>query len=162
MPPWWVVPLLFLAGAIGGVAQPPTWQAPLSETVVADGTIGPNEYPADPVIINFTDTANPFVIRPFQTLTRTTATWSDLSAAMWTAHSSTALLFGFRVLDSVLDDTDPFPYQNDGVEIYLNADKVDSKSLPPASLGVCSPANLLPLQMTSDKTASSSGFLVFQ
>jgi hypothetical protein len=121
--------------APGTPGGPPRINAPYRpESPVADGRIGPGEYgDGEGFAFDFAADRNPGRSYLFDETTRATKDPSDLSVRMHAAHTSTALFLAFRVRDQSVQ-ADPVaakvPYLNDGVELFLDGDRMPNDLTP--------------------------------
>jgi hypothetical protein len=136
--------------APGTPGGPPRIDAPYRpESPVADGRIDPGEYgDGDGFAFDFTADRNPGRSYLYDETTRATKDPSDLSVRMHAAHTSTALFLAFRVRDQSVQ-ADPVlakvPFKNDGVELFLDGDRMPNDLTPVFALG-----NLEGFQVTAD------------
>jgi hypothetical protein len=98
-------------------------QAPLvSTSPVADGIIGPGEYP-NMCWYSFADHENPGNPYPGGYDNIGPLGDEDLNMTMYLAHTDQALFLGFTIKDEFLDlDDAVYPFYNDGVELFVNPD----------------------------------------
>jgi serine/threonine protein kinase len=123
-----------LAPGISPMSRPPasfTFDAPFRDTgPVADGRIDPGEY-GPGVEAAFDDAANPgWMYTWYQSRSKRT---DDLSIRVHTAYTRESLFFAFRVRDQFVDageEDAKIPWQNDSVEVYINADQVANDVMP--------------------------------
>jgi len=136
--------------APGTPGGPPRIDAPYRpESPVADGRISPGEYgEGGGFAFDFADDRNPGRSYVFDETTRATKDPSDLSVRMHAVHTSTALFLAFRVRDQSVQ-ADPLaakvPFNNDGVEIFLDGDRTPNDLTRVAPYG-----NLEGFQIISD------------
>ena len=95
----------------------------LSVSPVADGQISAGEYP-NMCFYSFVDRENPG--NPYPALDQMDDELGDddLSLKLHLAHTDQFLFLGFEVTDEFLDlETPAIAWQNDGVELFINADQ---------------------------------------
>ena len=104
--------------------------APLrTKSPVADGVIGPDEY-CPPLAIDFTDDKNPG--RDVVSAPNPAKSPKDLSADLYLAYTRDALFVAVTVRDDTLIDRPdaPHPAMNDGVELFLDGDRLGGDLKP--------------------------------
>ncbi len=108
-----------------------TIKAPFAYTSpVCDGFISPGEYGLG-LFVDMSDNVNPGLFWKFTN--RTTATHSDLSYTIYSAHTLSTLFIAFAVSDQFIDDQIAdanLPFRNDSVELFLDADRVSNDLNP--------------------------------
>ena len=136
--------------APGTPGGPPQIDAPYQpESPVADGLISSGEYgDGDGFAFDFADDRNPGRSYLFEEATHATKDPSDLSVRMHAAHTKTALFLAFQVRDQHIQ-ADPvvakIPYKNDGVELFLDGDRIPNDLTVVTTLG-----NLEGFQLIAD------------
>lgn len=100
-----------------GLAAPLVLAAP-----VADGQISPGEYP-NTCFYSYVDRENPGNPYPSLDTIEDDLGDDDVSLNLHLAHTDEFLFLGFEVTDEFLDlDEDAVAWQNDGIELFVNAD----------------------------------------
>jgi hypothetical protein len=120
-----------------GVQEVPTHgvSAPLvTASPVADGMIGPGEYP-NSCYYTFAENVNPGQSWP--TLDNLNDGDADLNMTMHLAHTDQFLFLGFTVVDDFLDfDEGSLAFNNDSVELFINPDLDQDGAYGPGRLQI--------------------------